>query len=190
MNLSATSATSGNSALWSLLASRQTSRSSETSQTCSDADTSASRATPPGPPPPPPGFDLSAISTSQFATMGQPPDDPIASLDSDDDGSVSADEFGLDSANDAVKALFSAIDSDGSGALSMDEIDSFREQMTRGDASSGTRPPPPPSSGAGQGGDVASFLQALAERYAQMQGSGSTTVDSTTAATSTIDATA
>lgn len=189
------SATSGSSALWNLLASRQASRSSDNSQTGTSTDTSTDTtprsALPPGPPPPPPGFDLSAMSTSQFAAMGQPPEDPIAGLDSDDDGAVSADEFGLDSANDPVKALFGAIDSDGSGALSMDEIDSFREQMTGGDDASGAKPPPPPPAGAGPGGnDVAGFLQALAERYAQMQGSTSTNADSTTATAAPVDTTA
>lgn len=104
------------------------------------------------PPEPPTQFDMSSMSTSQFAGMGgmggaggpppgPPPgggmggpggaggQDPIQSLDSDEDGSVSGDEFGLDGASDEVKALFSAIDGDGDSTLSSDEISSVREQM-------------------------------------------------------------
>lgn len=107
------------------------------------------------PPAPPEEFDMSSMSTSQFAGMsgmggmggaggpppGPPPgggmggpggaggQDPIQSLDSDEDGSVSSDEFGLDEASEEVQALFSAIDSDGDASLSSDEISSFRDQM-------------------------------------------------------------
>ena len=179
MNLNATSASSGSSALWSLLAARQASRSNGSSSSASSdagsTDTQGASARP-GPPPPPSGFDLSSMGTMQFAAMGQAPQDPIASLDSDDDGSVSADEFGLDGASDDVKALFEAIDSDGSGALLSDEIDSFREQMTSSAEAAGGHPDGPPPGG-GQGGgsmDVSAFLQELAGRYAAMQADGGT----------------
>jgi hypothetical protein len=139
------------------------------------------------------------MSTQQFAgqgggmgPMGGPPpgggEDPIASLDADDDGSVSADEFGLDGASEDVQNLFSAIDEDGSGELSTDEIDAFREQMMQAD---GGRPPEPPmgpppgaqASGGSSSGDgtttasntldVSSFIQQLAQRYASLTASTS-----------------
>lgn len=94
-----------------------------------------------GPPAGPPpdavsGGAMAGLSTMQFAAMGAagaggdgPPQDPIASLDSDGDGSVSGSEFGLDSASDAAKKLFSAIDTSGDGALSSDEISAMRDKM-------------------------------------------------------------
>jgi EF-hand domain pair len=191
MNLSATSSSSSSTALWSLLAARQASRSSNSSGT-SETASSSSPATqttgaPPGPPPPPSGFDMSSMGTMQFAAMSGRPSDPIASLDSDDDGSVSADEFGLDAASEEVQALFKAIDSDGSGALSSDEIDSFREEMTSQDhKKAGGQPPdgpPPPPPEGGQGGgsmDVSAFLEQLAQRYASMQTSSETTTTGST----------
>ncbi|MEK8044889.1 hypothetical protein [Ideonella margarita] len=140
---------------------------------------------------PPPSSFSNDMSTAQFAglqqmgggrPMGQPPGDPVASLDSDDSGSVSADEFGLEGASSEVQALFKAIDGDGSGDLSTDEIDQFREQMMaaaeaqgqaqglgheRGHGQGDGPPPEPPESG---GIDVNAFLNQLASRYADMMG--------------------
>ena len=144
--------------------------------------------------------DLQAnASTVDLARRGPPPGpppggDPIASLDSDDDGSVSADEFGLDGATEEVQNLFSAIDADGSGALSTDEIDGFREafmaaEQAGGSSRMGPPPGPPPqdmgaadrssddttliSTRAGEP-DVSAFLQQLAARYAELMGSSDT----------------
>lgn len=58
-----------------------------------------------------------------------PRQDPIAALDQDGDDSVSAEEFGLDGADEATQQFFNAIDSDGSGALSSDEIGAMRDKM-------------------------------------------------------------
>lgn len=170
MNVSLTSGASSASSLWSLLASRASAsaKSADTSTSYSDSSTTegaASAQRPDGPPPPPAQFDC-AMSTEQFAgmagMMGPPPGgDPIASLDADDDGSVSAEEFGLEGASEEVQNLFAAMDEDGSGELSTDEIDAFREQMM----ASGGRPPQPPAMGAG---DASSFVQQLAERYASL----------------------
>lgn len=150
------------------------------------------------PPAPPQEFDMSSMSTTQFAGMGGPGgaggQDPIQSLDSDEDGSVSSDEFGLDEASEEVQALFSAIDSDGDDALSSDEISSFRDQMQ---AQGGERPhgPPPPrppqdsattdststsattsatsaSSGSSRT-DAQEFIKMIAARYAQISGADS-----------------
>lgn len=65
---------------------------------------------------------------------GPPPpgmggDDPLAALDSDDDGSVSAGEFGLEDATAQMQQLFDAIDSDDDGALGSAEIQDFQAQM-------------------------------------------------------------
>ena len=90
-------------------------------------------------------FDLSGQSTQSFAGMrGTPPPDPIASLDTDGDGSVSGEEFGLDGASEDVQALFKAVDADGSGDLSSDEISSFRDQFMQKTGGAGRPHGPPP----------------------------------------------
>ena len=90
-------------------------------------------------------FDMSGQSTQSFAGMrGMAPPDPIASLDTDDDGSVSSEEFGLEGASEDVQALFKAIDADGSGSLSSDEISSFRDQFMQKTGEAGRPPGPPP----------------------------------------------
>ncbi|MFO1337561.1 MAG: hypothetical protein U1F53_04890 [Burkholderiaceae bacterium] len=202
MSLAISSANSGVNNLWSLLASRSASSASSTGSSCAASTrdtTSASTAAPrpDGPPPPPAQFD-SAMSTQQFARMGggmapmgpPPGEDPIASLDADDDGSVSADEFGLDGASDDVQKLFAAMDADGSGALSSDEIATFREQMTGAEGGRPPEPPmgPPPGTQSGASDtaaeddtaaanaaapDISSFLQQLAQRYASMTSTAS-----------------
>lgn len=136
-------------------------------------------------------FDMSGHSTHSFAGLrGTPPPDPIASLDTDGDGSVSGEEFGLDGASEDVQALFKAVDADGSGDLSSDEISSFRDQFmqkTGGAGRPGGPPPGPPpgepandGSGSGSASADASatgtastddtrlrgFLQQLAEMFA------------------------
>lgn len=145
----------------------------------------------------PQSFDLSSMSTAAFAgprgRSSEPPPDPIASLDTDGSGSVSAEEFGLDGASEDVEALFKAIDADGDGELSTSETDSFREQFMEktGGAERPHGPPPGPPPGrsgsASSDGDSASseasagtsstddarlrsFLQQLAEMYAQVAG--------------------
>ncbi|MEK8034737.1 hypothetical protein AACH06_28295 [Ideonella sp. DXS29W] len=216
MTLGISSAASGASNLWSLLSSRaatSTSTASSFSQRTGGTASASNAATgatsrPDGPPPPPSQFD-STMSTAQFAHMagagaarrGPPPgEDPIASLDSDDDGSVSSDEFGLDAASDEVQQLFAAIDEDGSGDLSAGEIDSFREQMMNADGGQPPEPPvpamgPPPAAGdadnAGDTGssaaitasqpDVSQFLQQLAQRYARLTADQSESALSVTA---------
>ncbi len=203
MSLGITSASTSVNNLWALLASRSPSGTGSSSSgyvassTAATSDSSVA-GRPDGPPPPPAQFS-SAMSTQQFASMGggtapmgpPPVEDPIASLDTDDDGSVSADEFGLDGAAEELQNLFSAMDADGSGALSSDEIDAFREQMMNADGGRPPEPPigPPPGLQRGTSGDaddgsgatstsaaatdVSSFLQQLAQRYASMTSAGS-----------------
>jgi Ca2+-binding EF-hand superfamily protein len=122
-----------------------------------------------GPPPgPPPGG---------MGGPGGAGGDPIQSLDTDSDGSVSSDEFGLDEASDEVKALYAAIDSDSDGALSTDEISGFREQMQ---AQMGPPPMGPPPQGASnsstgtrssQRPDASEMIRMIAARYAETQSS-------------------
>lgn len=202
MNVSFSS--SAANSVWSLLASRASaagSTSASTYASTSTGTTSQEAAAAPAdrPPPPPSQFDC-AMSTSQFAgMMGPPPGgDPIASLDEDEDGSVSSGEFGLEDASEDVQQLFSAIDADGSGDLSTSEIDGFREQMMAADApadhvQSGPPMGPPPGAQAdgghatasGQQVNVSSFLQQLAQRYASLmadsegEGEGSVAVSAT-----------
>lgn len=212
MHVSSSQASNGASALWSLLSSRAAQASARSSSTASsnfsaDASTSSTAAstaaTSTQASTTPSRFEL-AQSTTQFAGChrGPPPgEDPIASLDADTSGSVSAEEFGLDGASDEVKALFQAIDGDGSGDLSTDEIDSFREQMMAADQAAGAPPmgpPPGPPPGARPSGsseettadstasatsqrssssasvDVGAFIQQLASRYASLAGESGT----------------
>lgn len=212
MHVSSSQASNGASALWSLLSSRAAQASARSSSTASsnfsaDASTSSTAAstaaTSTQASTTPSRFEL-AQSTTQFAGChrGPPPgEDPIASLDADTSGSVSAEEFGLDGASDEVKALFQAIDGDGSGDLSTDEIDSFREQMMAADQAAGgppMGPPPGPPPGARPSGsseettadstasaasqrssssasvDVGAFIQQLASRYASLASDSST----------------
>lgn len=103
----------------------------------------------------PSAFDLSALSTQAFAgwrdgdrsargSDGDAGHDPIARLDANGDGSVSAQEFGLDSSSSTeMQNLFKAIDADGNGELSTDETRSFREAFMQKMQGS-DRPPPPP----------------------------------------------
>ena len=71
------------------------------------------------------------MDTQSFATMmkGPPPPPPpsISKLDSDDDGSITIEEFSVSS--DDEDDLFSAIDSDSSGDLSADEVSEFEQKM-------------------------------------------------------------
>lgn len=62
-------------------------------------------------------------------TQGPGGGDPLATLDADEDGSVSAEEFGLEDATAQMQQLFKAIDGDEDGSLSTEELKSFQEQM-------------------------------------------------------------
>jgi hypothetical protein len=173
MNVSSTSASSS---IWSLLAPQSASKTSSAGgagdgdalfslDSGSDADTAPSAASD-SPPPPPGEFDLSG-STMQFAqSLGAPPQDPLLSLDSNGDGSVSATESGLDGASSDVQKLFSEIDANGDGSLSTGEVDDFREQMQAAQEAAGgegvdavENPPPPampPVAGSGESAGTSS----------------------------------
>lgn len=165
-------------------------------------------------------FDMAGMPTQHFAGLrGAPPQeqgDRIQSLDKNDDGSVSADEFGLDGASNDVKALFKAIDSDGSGALSTDEIESFREQFMQKTGEAGGRPhgahsgpPPGPPSGASGSASksddstcsstasissaddtLCNFLQQLAEMFASQYSQVANTSAQSSSTSRTLSATA
>ena len=103
------------------------------------------------------------MSTQAFAGMMAPPPPPppsLSDLDSDDDGSISATEFGLSGSTSTdgtdstsstsntdqaeLKALFNEIDSDGDGSLSSDEVSDFESAMQTAQGPQGMPPPPPP----------------------------------------------
>lgn len=72
------------------------------------------------------------MDTQSFATMMKkgPPPPPLPSiseLDSDDDGGITVEEFGVSS--DDEDDLFNTIDTDSSGDLSADEVSEFGEKM-------------------------------------------------------------
>lgn len=124
--------------------------------------------------PKPPDQDMSGslgamgMSTQAFAGMMAPPPPPppsLSDLDSDDDGSISATEFGLsststdstdstsstsstdtDSSTDEaqLQELFNQIDTDGDGSLSSDEVSDFESAMQAAHGPQGMPPPPPP----------------------------------------------
>lgn len=116
---------------------------------------------------------LSQANWSRPATHpGERAGGKLKSLDSDNNGSISAQEFGLDNASEAVKTMFKAIDTDGSGDLSQDEVQQFREMLK-----TAAQANPPTANGqeaqgiaVGEKGskDPHHFLDKLAARYAQM----------------------
>jgi Ca2+-binding EF-hand superfamily protein len=113
---------------------------------------------PGGPPPgPPPGEEED--------------EDAISALDTNGDGVVSAEEYGLDSATDEVQQLFAAIDTDGDENLSAEEVASFKETMAAEMQAQGMPPGPPPprprdaSTTSTDSADVQAVLQRLAEGY-------------------------
>lgn len=76
------------------------------------------------------------MDTQSFATMtmqGPPPPPPpsLSELDSDDDGTITTEEFGVSSTDgsDEDDDLFNAIDTDDSGDLSADEVSAFEDKM-------------------------------------------------------------
>lgn len=88
--------------------------------------------------------DLGSEEVSAFESMmaeqrtqgpgGPPPPgmgggEPLSALDSDDDGALSGEEFGLEGATAQMQQLFDAIDGDEDGSLSTAELKSFHEQM-------------------------------------------------------------
>jgi hypothetical protein len=110
------------------------------------------------------------------AHQGERAGGKLKGLDGDNNGSISAQEFGLDNASEAVKTMFKAIDTDGSGELSQDEVQQFREQLK---AAAQANPQTMTDPGArrdaqgvapGEHGpkDPRQFLDKLAARYAQL----------------------
>lgn len=141
----------------------------------------------------PQSFDLSALSTQGFAGLcaaGQRPPpppgdgaDPIAALDSDGSGTVSAAEFGLEGSSSAMQAMFAAIDGDGDGELSTRETEAFRSAMQQAmgaaERPQGPPPGPPPAAAGDTAGsragasddsstreELLDFLQKLSEMFA------------------------
>lgn len=88
-----------------------------------------------GKPPPPERFEMSTQSLAA-CSGGKPPPPPegegdaLMGLDSDQDGAVSAGEFGS-SDDELATALFEALDSDGDKQLGSDEMQALRNLMDR-----------------------------------------------------------
>jgi hypothetical protein len=146
MNVSSTSSGSALDALAAALARQKTSSTgsvsttaySQTAASTGCASEAANNSTASSTTSTPSSFNVQ-MSTSQFAagTRGTGSasghhgghGNPIAKLDTDGDGSVSSDEFGLSTADSDVKNLFSAIDSDSDGSLSSSELSAFDTKM-------------------------------------------------------------
>lgn len=198
MNIaSSLSGLSSASSSWATQAASSNRRTAQSFSVDGSDSSEATQGTRRGPPPgPPPDFNLQ-MSTAQFAgARGSGQGDPIASLDADQDGSVSASEFGLSDASSDVQKLFTAIDADQDGSLSSEEIDSFRSQMQeamKSEMQAGGPPPKPPASDAGSEASsstdawsssqkLATMLQRIAQDYLRVMGSDSSTNSASTQA--------
>lgn len=92
--------------------------------------------------------------------LGPPPQPPgIAALDANEDDMVSAEEFGLDGASEAMRQLFGEIDADQDGALSASEVEAFDSQMRA--ALEATRPRNDVAPPASEGSSSESFGDSL-----------------------------
>lgn len=159
---------------------------------------------------------MQALAASQMQagmgrSMGPPPPPSVTELDQDQDGTVSASEFGLDGASEDVQALFDQIDTDQDGTLSAEEMASFDSEMQSFAqalrAAGGEGPPdrmgPPPElldagSGTQQGSssrselsqaqqtarDVSAMLERIAQDYLSLTGSDQASVSLTTVSVS------
>ncbi|NDY91165.1 EF-hand domain-containing protein [Ideonella livida] len=174
MHVSSSSGGGLAAALWSLTQSQRgaSTASSATSATgattanfavdgetaSSSSSTGAARGSPPEPPPgPPPAAWGLGQSTQGLAASGPP---ALGDLDSDGDGTVSGEEFGLDGADAQAQALFQAVDSDGDGSLASEEISAFEAERPQGPPP-GPPPGEPPSGDSASSGDSEDALQAL-----------------------------
>lgn len=153
---------------------------------------------------------MQALAASQMqAGMGHPmgpPPPSVTELDQDQDGTVSASEFGLDGASADVQALFEQIDTDQDGTLSAEEMASFDSEMRSFaqalSAAGGEGPPermgpPPELMGAGSSAQgtsssselsqaqqtarqVSAMLERVAQDYLSLSGDGQASVSVTT----------
>jgi hypothetical protein len=120
---------------------------------------SPAAASPPRPPADP--FGLDRQSTTGLAQRQGPAAPPAAA--SLDQGRVSAEDAATEA---AVDALFSAIDTDGDGTLSADEVRGLDEALAQATGDRG--PPPPPPSADTANAQWSAALQDLARQYAQV----------------------
>lgn len=132
-----------------------------------------------GMPPPPPPDDASGSSSSTST-------DP---LDTNGDGTVSAEEKAAGQLADALSELFSAVDSDGDGKISKTEADSFKSTVdsaidslqSASSSSSNSTTDSSSSNGASQGSDGSSsrfdltaFVNLVLKEYGQAAAATST----------------
>lgn len=124
---------------------------------------SPAAASPPRPPADP--FGLDRQGTTGLAQRQGPAATPIAARP--DAGRVSAHDAATEA---AVDALFSAIDTDGDGTLSADEVRGLDQALAQATGEGG---PPPPPAADGANAQLSAALQDLAQQYAQvMAGTG------------------
>jgi hypothetical protein len=142
----------------------------------STMDFASKRAGGGGPPPPPPGEDASSSSSSSSTTI-----DP---LDTNQDGTVSAQERAAGELKDLLQQMVTAMDTDGNQEISQSEADDFSTQMqsalqstlqSHASSSSGTSDSSTSSSDTSsselrkhsKGSDLEGLVQLLKEAYGQ-----------------------
>lgn len=123
----------------------------------------AAPAIPPRPPADP--FGLDRLSTTGLAQRQGPATAPGAGRPGE--GRVSAEDAATDA---AVDALFSAIDTDGDGTLSADEVQGLHEALAHAGGDPALPPPGPPRAPADDAATAqfSAALQDLAQQYAQV----------------------
>lgn len=132
-----------------------------------------------GMPPPPPPDDATSASSSTST-------DP---LDTNGDGTVSAEEKAAGQLADALSELFSAVDSDGDGKISKTEADSFKSTVdsaidslqSAGSSSGSSTTDGSSSNGSSQGSDASAsrfdltaFVNLVLKEYGQAAAAAST----------------
>lgn len=117
------------------------------------------------PPPPPPRTD----ETSERATPGE---DMLALLDADESGGLSATEIDGSQLAEMIGDDFTALDTDGDGALNASELTAHAESLMQ----SGSMPPPPPPPDASSEADMTSLFEGL---FASLDGSDGSATEAT-----------
>lgn len=85
---------------------------------------------PPGGPPPDGGGDEASSTSSTSSTSSSSSSSSTDPLDTNGDGTVSAQERAAGALKEMLQSLAKAMDSDGDGSISKDEISSFTQKLT------------------------------------------------------------
>jgi hypothetical protein len=113
------------------------------------------------PPPPPPSDGAGSCSSSSSAT------DP---LDTNGDGTVSAEERAAGALNDAIATLFAAADTNGDKTISQSEADTLKEKMdtvVQGLQDSSSASTSSSSTSDTSGFSLSAFVDLVLKQYAQ-----------------------